>query len=85
MNSTTALVLSHRDRAILRAVAAGRASVTPSSEPDLYIDGLCCCDQTAAHNLCHAGLICPALPGMPGQAVLAALTAAGTAALAVLA
>ena len=33
-----------RGIAMLRAVAAGRAKVTRSAEPDLFVDGLPCCD-----------------------------------------
>lgn len=49
--------LSGRAKAVLRAVAAGRAQVTGGREPDLYIDGLPCCDQTVSHDLVHAGLL----------------------------
>lgn len=74
--------LSHRDSALLRAVAAGRVSMTCGCEPDLFVDGLCCCDQLGAHRLSHAGLIHPARHGEPGQQVPAALTTAGEVALA---
>lgn len=69
--------LSHRDRAILRAVAGGTAELLVSVEPDLFVDGLCCSDQAAAHRLAHAGLIAPAAPAAAGQRVLARLTPAG--------
>ncbi|ONF73696.1 hypothetical protein [Amycolatopsis keratiniphila] len=72
--------LSHRELAILRAVASGRAEITCSSEPDLFIDGLPCCDQYTAHVLAHRGLIVPAQPGPIGHRVRARLTAAGGAA-----
>jgi hypothetical protein len=49
--------LSGRAKAMLRAVAAGRAQLTGGREPDLYVDGLPCCDQTATHDLVHAGLL----------------------------
>ena len=49
--------LTHRDRAILRAVAGGSAQLVISSEPDLYLDGRCSSDQLAARRLAHAGLI----------------------------
>ncbi|MFC0543276.1 hypothetical protein [Kutzneria chonburiensis] len=49
--------LPHRAIAILRAVAAGRAELTDSREPDLRVDGLPCCDQAMAHDLVHAGLV----------------------------
>ena len=44
-------LITYRTRAMLRAVAAGRADVTSSSEPDLFVDGSACCDQMAAHAL----------------------------------
>ena len=69
--------LSHRDRAILRAVAGGSAQLVVSSEPDLYLDGRCCSDQLAARRLAHAGLIAPAALAATGQRVPATLTPAG--------
>ena len=69
--------LSHRALVMLRAVGSGRAQLTCSSEPDLFIDGLPCCDQYAAHDLTHAGLIQPLQPGHLGQRVAATHTAAG--------
>lgn len=71
--------LSSRDRALLRAVANGRAELVCSCEPDLFIDGLCCCDQYAAHALAREGLIRPVTTGAVGQRVPAELTAAGAA------
>ena len=58
--------LNHRARALLRAIAAGRAEVTRSSEPDLKVDGLLCSDQVAARELAHAGLLRPARQETPG-------------------
>jgi len=49
--------LSHRARAVLRAVRAGRAEVSCSGMPDLRVDGLPCCDQVTVHELVLAGLI----------------------------
>lgn len=71
--------INYRARAMLRAIDAGRAQLTCSSEPDLFIDGLPCCDQFAAHDLVHQGLIRPGRPGLVGQRVPAQLTAAGRA------
>ena len=71
--------LSLRDRAILRAVARGSAELVYGAEPDLLIDGRCCCDQTAAHRLAHAGLIAPVGTATIGERVPAGLTPAGTA------
>ena len=71
--------LSRRDRAILRAVAGGHAELVFGTEPDLIIDGRCCCDQTAAHRLAHAELIAPVGTAVIGERVPAGLTPAGTA------
>ena len=78
---TTTNTLSGRDRAILRAVAAGGAEVALGTEPDLFFDGRCCCDQTAAHYLVRAGLIAAATLGLVGQRVAAVLTSDGRQAL----
>lgn len=77
MELTGNVSLTGRDRAILRAVARGNAELAGGAEPDLFIDGRCCCDQSAAHRLARAGLIAPALPGSVGQRVSAHVTAAG--------
>ncbi|QFZ19248.1 hypothetical protein [Saccharothrix syringae] len=74
--------LNHRALAMLRAVAAGRAEVTTSRQPDLRVDGLLCCDQAAARELARAGLLRPAERDAPGSWVPAELTPAGRAALA---
>ncbi|WP_433271755.1 hypothetical protein ACQPZF_13615 [Actinosynnema sp. CS-041913] len=50
----TALPLTHRDRSVLRAVAAGRCSYASGT---LLVDGLCCCDQFVGPRLAQAGLI----------------------------
>ncbi|GAA1339938.1 hypothetical protein [Saccharothrix algeriensis] len=73
--------LTHRARAMLRAVAAGRAEVTRSREPDLRVDGLLCSDQVAARQLAHAGLVRPASDS-GGQWAPAELTPEGRALLA---
>jgi len=78
---TTSDLLSGRDLALLRAVATGRAELAHSCEPDLFIDGLCCCDQYAAHQLAHRGLIRPAAGAPIGHRVRAELTGAGAAVL----
>ena len=74
---TITSTLSGRDRAILRAVAAGGAELQLGTEPDLFLDGRCCCDQGAAHQLVRTGLIGAAALGVVGQRVAAALTPAG--------
>ncbi len=73
--------LNHRALSMLRAVVAGRAQISCSAEPDLFIDGVPCCDQYLAHTLAHEGLIEPAQKGTWGELVPAALTDAGVAAL----
>lgn len=73
--------LSGRDRAILRAVAAGDAELVLGAEPDLLLGGRCCCDQPAAHRLVRAGLIAATAVGSAGQRVAAAVTTEGWAAL----
>jgi hypothetical protein len=64
MNTTTGL--SYRDRAVLRAVAAGRCTV--SAIGVLAVDGLGCCDQFVGRRLAAAGLI----DSHPGPAHLTA-------------
>src|SRR5690606_21289017 len=64
-----------------QAVAEGVAEITCSSVPDLFVDGLACCDQATAGRLAQAGLIAPAYPGRPDERVPAVLTEAGKRAL----
>jgi hypothetical protein len=73
----TAEQLTGRERAILRAVAAGSAELTGGREPDLLLDGRYCCDQGAVHRLVRAGLIAPAGACDVGERVAAGVTAAG--------
>ncbi|WP_396287165.1 hypothetical protein [Amycolatopsis sp. PS_44_ISF1] len=73
--------LSYRERATLAAVAAGRAQISFSCEPDLFVDGLSCCDQSAIRRLVRLGLVEPATAGPRGQRVAAVLTTAGVGAL----
>jgi hypothetical protein len=79
---TSTSTLTGRDRAILRAVATGGAELLIGVEPDLLLDGRCCCDQVAAHRLTHAGLIAPTRTARVGQRVPACLTLPGAARLA---
>jgi hypothetical protein len=74
-------LLSGRDRAILRAVAAGDAELVLGPGPDLLLGGRCCCDQGAAHRLVRAGLIRPATLGACGERVAAVVTSEGLSAL----
>jgi hypothetical protein len=72
--------LSGRDRAVLRAVAAGRCNLGAGWQPVLLVDGLVCADSGAGRRLVAAGLINPPDPARPlGPA---SLTALGRAALA---
>lgn len=68
--------LSHRALAMLRAVAEGRAVMSSSCEPDLFIDGVPCCDQMTAHILAHRGFLKTAADGFTAE-----LTAGGRAAI----
>ncbi|MPY77604.1 MAG: hypothetical protein GEV04_03725 [Actinophytocola sp.] len=68
--------LNNRERATLLAVAHGDAEMSCSSEPDLFIDGLACCDQFTAHRLARLGMIAPARPGRLRERVPARLTSA---------
>ena len=66
-----------RDRAVLRAVAAGRCRLRGGCEPLLVVDGVACADSGVARRLIHAGLVAPPA----GTTDRARLTAAGRAAL----
>lgn len=79
--SAPVIQLNYRERATLLAVVQGTAEITCSSEPDLFIDGLTCCDQFTAHRLAQLGLMAPSRDGKPGERVPAALTPTGQAAL----
>lgn len=73
------MIVSGRDRAVLRAVAAGRCQLGAGVEPVLLVDGLVCADSSAVHRLVTAGLIAAPDGARPlGPAVL---TAAGRAAI----
>ncbi|MGW4485189.1 hypothetical protein ACWEOE_15290 [Amycolatopsis sp. NPDC004368] len=73
--------LNHRERATLGAVASGRAEISCSCEPDLFVDGLSCCDQATTRRLVRRGFIEAAVEGPCGGRVPAVLTAAGMVAL----
>lgn len=57
MNATPASPLSHRDRAVLRAVAAGRCEIPCDAGGALVVDGRFLSDQFAGPRLAAAGLI----------------------------
>ena len=71
--------LTGRDRAVLRAVAAGRCRLGAGYAPELRIDGFVCADASIGHRLVAAGLICP---GGQTDPPVATLTEAGRLALA---
>lgn len=75
----TTTTLSHRDRAVLKAVAAGRCLLSGPHAGALTIDGLCCADQFVGARLAGAGLI--TRPATTGP-VPARLTSTGLALLA---
>jgi hypothetical protein len=76
LNSTASCTaLCNRDRAVLRAVAAGRCEIAADVGVLLVIDGMCCCDQLVGARLSQAGLI--ATDG--SRPAPARLTAAGRA------
>jgi hypothetical protein len=64
--TTTSTILSNRDRAVLRAVAAGRCTLSTGCV--LAVDGMGCCDQFVGRRLANAGLIADG----PGPAHLTA-------------
>jgi hypothetical protein len=70
MSPTTSTTLSYRDRAVLRAVAAGRCRISAPDGGTLVIDGLSFCDQFVGPRLRNAGLIA-------AGAGIAILTSAG--------
>ena len=71
--------LSGRDRAVLRAVAAGRGQLGSGCEPVLLVDGLVCADFSTGARLVSAGLVEP--PDRDRVLTPARLTEAGNAAL----
>ncbi|ACU40448.1 hypothetical protein KCV87_22730 [Actinosynnema pretiosum subsp. pretiosum] len=78
----TTIELSGRVRAMLRAVAAGRAELSGGGEPDLYVDGLPCSDRAAIHDLVHLGLVRALAAVRLDERAGAELTEAGRAAIA---
>ncbi len=73
---------SRRDLALLRAVAAGRCELSRRGGLVLFVDGRCCCDQSAAHRLTREGFIALERK-VASDRVPAELTPAGRALLAV--
>jgi hypothetical protein len=75
MTTSKEVMLSHRDKAVLRAVAAGRCAITDAAGLSLAVDGLALCDQQVGTRLADAGLIVaavgPAELTVSGRALLA--------------
>jgi len=69
MTTLTWNSLCHRDRAVLRAVAAGRCAIAADVGVPLMVDGVHCCDQMVGTRLTKAGLIATA-GSRPGPAHL---------------
>lgn len=74
--------LTRRAVNMLKAVRDGRAQLSLGCEPDLYVDGIPCCDQATARTLGRLGLIAANGPGRPGDLVPAVVTDEGRNALA---
>jgi hypothetical protein len=76
MSTSTTTQLSYRDRAVLRAIAQGRCTVSHEGGHPLTIDGFRLTDQFAKSRLTDAGLITVAGPTpsltLSGRAVLVA-------------
>ena len=62
--------LSNRDRAVLKAVAAGRCMVSDLHASTLTVDGLRCADQFVGPRLANAGLIAVSVSAAPVPARL---------------
>jgi hypothetical protein len=71
MAPPTSSALSYRDRAVLRAIEAGRCEVSGRVGVALVIDGLGCSDQFVGQRLVGAGLVAVPRP-QPGPARLTA-------------
>ena len=59
----TTTPITNRDRSVLRAIAAGRATLSGGCGTALLIDGLSVSDQFVAPRLAEAGLIADFGPG----------------------
>ena len=75
MSEEEPLQICGRDRAVLRAVAAGRCELSPGCEPVLIVDGVRCADSGVAKRLIASGLVVK-----PVNSAVAQLTPAGRAA-----
>jgi len=66
-----------RDRAVLRAVAAGRCVLRAGCEPVLVVDGVRCADSGVASRLIAAGLLVKPIGSTTAQLTPAGRVAAG--------
>ena len=65
MSDTPVMRTSGRERALLRAVAAGRCQFRGGCEPVLLVDGMTCADWSVARRLVENGLVEPPDPSVP--------------------
>jgi hypothetical protein len=65
MRGAESFMLSGRDQAVLRAIAAGRCQLGAGYQPVLLVDGLVCADSSTGYRLVAAGLIYPPDPARP--------------------
>ena len=65
--TATVITVTARQVAMLRAVAAGRAELSCSRVPDLYVDGRPCTDHGASAALAAAGLVTGTGVGRVGE------------------
>jgi hypothetical protein len=61
--ATFPTAMTNRDRAVLRAVAAGRCRTSGEFSGSLVVDGLCLADQFTGPRLTKAGLIATSVGG----------------------
>ena len=69
--------ISGRDRAVLRAVAAGRCELRAGCEPVLVVDAVRCADSGVAVRLIAAGLVATPIGTAVAQLTPAGRVAAG--------
>ncbi|QJY45777.1 hypothetical protein [Pseudonocardia broussonetiae] len=62
-----AVTVSGRERALLRAVDAGRCQFRGGCEPVLLVDGLACADSSVARRLVDLGLVAAPDTSVPVQ------------------
>lgn len=82
MSGTEHLELNRRQLAVLVATAEGRCELSSSCEPDVFVDGLCCCDHSVGGLLLRAGLVRRATLTLADQRVPVEVTELGYALLA---